>query len=110
VEDWSPDGRWIVSLQGTHEQPGPVGPVKLRIVLLPLSAAPKAGASELLVTSSRSPGSYEGIYEVRLPPAGPGFDLRTASSGMISHAGLPMAGRSSLFPHAPGFSMSGDPL
>jgi Tol biopolymer transport system component/DNA-binding winged helix-turn-helix (wHTH) protein len=69
--DWSPDGRWIVSRQVTHYQPGPVIPVEFRIVLLPLSAAPKAEARGLLVTSSiRSHGTYEGIYEVRLSPNG----------------------------------------
>jgi Tol biopolymer transport system component/DNA-binding winged helix-turn-helix (wHTH) protein len=70
VEDWSSDGRWILTVQATHDQPGPVGPVELRIVLLPLSAAPKAESSARLVTSSRSQGIYEGIYEVRLSPNG----------------------------------------
>jgi Tol biopolymer transport system component/DNA-binding winged helix-turn-helix (wHTH) protein len=70
VEDWSPDGRWIVSLQATRDQPGPKGPLEIRIALLPLSAAPKADASELLVTSSRSHGTFEGIYEVRMSPNG----------------------------------------
>jgi Tol biopolymer transport system component len=68
VEDWSADGQWIVADQVTHDQPGTVE--LHRVVLLPLSAAPKAETRARVVTSSRSQGSYEGIYEIRLSPNG----------------------------------------
>jgi dipeptidyl aminopeptidase/acylaminoacyl peptidase len=42
----------------------------MRIVLLPLSAAPKAETKARLITSSQSEGNYEGIYQVRLSPNG----------------------------------------
>jgi len=67
IEDWSPDGQWIVALQAIQNQPRRP---ELRIVLLPLSAAPKAETRARLVTSSQSEGIYEGIYEVRLSPNG----------------------------------------
>jgi dipeptidyl aminopeptidase/acylaminoacyl peptidase len=67
VEDWSPDGQWIVSWQAIHNHPSRV---ELRIVLLPVSAAPKAETMARLVTSSQSEGIYEGIYEIRLSPNG----------------------------------------
>lgn len=67
VEDWSADGQWIVATQAIQDQPRRP---ELRIVLLPLSAAPKAETRARLVTSSQSEGIYEGIYEVRLSPDG----------------------------------------
>jgi Tol biopolymer transport system component/DNA-binding winged helix-turn-helix (wHTH) protein len=77
VEDWSADGQWVVAEQVTHDQPrlaqagrSWTGAVELRIVLLPLSAAPNAESRARLVTSSRSQGIYEGIYEIRLSPNG----------------------------------------
>lgn len=67
LEDWSPDGQWIVANQATHEQPGPT---QMSILLLPLSAAPKAEAKARLVTTSHSAGSYEGIFQIRQSPNG----------------------------------------
>jgi Tol biopolymer transport system component/DNA-binding winged helix-turn-helix (wHTH) protein len=67
LADWSSDGQWIVARQAIHNQPGQT---ELRILLLPLSAAPKAETKARLVTSSQSGRSYEGMYEIRLSPNG----------------------------------------
>jgi Tol biopolymer transport system component/DNA-binding winged helix-turn-helix (wHTH) protein len=67
VVDWSSDGQWILAQQATHDQPGQLG---LRVILLPLSAAPNAETKAHVVASTRSQSAYGGIYESRLSPNG----------------------------------------
>lgn len=79
VFDWSPDGQWIAAWQvfskysDREEQ---------RVVLLPLSAAPKAEAKAYLVTSSRSQSTYGGIYEGRLSPNGRWIVVEAVKGGI----------------------------
>lgn len=52
-EDWLPDGRWMAGIRYDGERPPSA---KWRIVLFPLSAAPRAEVQERTVTSSEAEG------------------------------------------------------
>ena len=67
LSDWSPDGQWVVAEHVTRDQ---FRRAEFLIVILPLSAAPKAETKERLVTSSQSDAAYQGIFEARLSPDG----------------------------------------
>jgi Tol biopolymer transport system component len=79
VADWSPDGQWIVAEPVLPDQPRRP---ELRIVLLPVSAAPRAETQACVVTSSHSQGVYQGIYEFRMSPDGRWIAFEAVTGGI----------------------------